>query len=250
MLYYEDKNLFLHIACFFNNEWVEKVEEHLAESFFDVRQGLHVLAEKSLISVSSGYIRMHNLLAHLGREIVRKQSIHDPGQRQFLVDTRDIFKVLNNGTLVSFHFCRPLTKFDKPDHLYLYGFLDFFQGSKSVVGIDFKYSEITDELYRSDRAFERMSSLQFLRLYGKLVTIFNPYRAYISQSMNYLPRKVRLLHWEHFPMKCMPSSFSPEFLVELNMPDSELETLWEGTLVSNFLIIISSIYFICIHQFY
>ncbi|CAN6812390.1 unnamed protein product, partial [Brassica oleracea] len=202
-LCYEDKNLFLHIACFFNNEWVEKVEEHLAESFFDVRQGLHVLAEKSLISVSSGYIRMHNLLAHLGREIVRKQSIHDPGQRQFLVDTRDIFKVLNNGTL----------------------------GSRSVVGIDFKYSEITDELYRSDRAFERMSSLQFLRLYGKLVTIFNPYRAYISQSMNYLPRKVRLLHWEHFPMKCMPSSFSPEFLVELNMPDSELETLWEGTLI-------------------
>ncbi|KAL0784961.1 hypothetical protein Bca101_001206 [Brassica carinata] len=144
------------------------MEEHLAESFFDVRQGLQVLAEKSLISVSSGYIRMHNLLAHLGREIVRTQSIHDPGQRQFLVDTRDIFQVLNNDT----------------------------PGSRSVVGIDFKYSEITDELYRSDKAFESMPSLQFLRLDGK---------------------------------KCLPSNFSPQFLVELNMPDSELEKLWEGT---------------------
>ncbi|XP_013622761.1 PREDICTED: disease resistance protein TAO1-like [Brassica oleracea var. oleracea] len=196
-LCYEDKNLFLYIACFFNNEWVEKVEEHLAESFFDVRQGLHVLAEKSLISVSSGYIRMHNLLAHLGREIVRTQSIHDPGQRQFLVDTRDIFQVLNNDT----------------------------PGSRSVVGIDFKYSEITDELYRSDKAFESMPSLQFLRLDGNYIEPIS----YLSQSVNYLPRKVRLLHWEHFPMKCLPSNFSPQFLVELNMPDSELENLWEGT---------------------
>ncbi|KAJ4907897.1 Disease resistance protein (TIR-NBS-LRR class) family [Raphanus sativus] len=147
-LCYEDKNLFLHIACFFNNEWVEKVEEHLAESFFDVRQGLHVLAEKSLIS-----------------------------------------------------------------------------GVRSVVGIDFKYSEITDELYRSDKAFESMSSLQFLRLDGNYIQPIS----YLSQSVNYLPRKVRLLHWEHFPMKCLPSNFSPQFLVELNMPDSELEKLWEGT---------------------
>ncbi|KFK27273.1 hypothetical protein AALP_AA8G360700 [Arabis alpina] len=194
----EDKDLFLYIACFFNNEWVEKVEEHLAEDFFDVRQGLHVLAEKSLISISSGYIRMHNLLAHLGREIVRKQS-HDPGQRQFLIETRDILKVLNNDTL----------------------------GSRRVIGIDFKYSEIENELYRSDRAFESMSSLQFLRLDGNYIQPIS----YLSQSMNYLPRKVRLLHWEHFPMTCLPSNFCPEFLVELNMPDSELEKLWEGNQV-------------------
>ena len=244
-LCYEDKNLFLYIACFFNNEWVEKVEEHLAESFFDVRQGLQVLAEKSLISVSSGYIRMHNLLAHLGREIVRTQSIHDPGQRQFLVDTRDIFQVLNNDTPVGFHFGRPLQNLIK---LIIFTYMRLWillQGSRSVVGIDFKYSEITDELYRSDKAFESMPSLQFLRLDGNYIEPIS----YLSQSVNYLPRKVRLLHWEHFPMKCLPSNFSPQFLVELNMPDSELEKLWEGTHVSNFFIIISFAYFICIHQF-
>ncbi|KAH0888745.1 hypothetical protein HID58_051174 [Brassica napus] len=99
------------------------------------------------------------------------------------------------------------------------------KGSRSVVGIDFKYSEITDELYRSDKAFESMPSLQFLRLDGNYIEPIS----YLSQSVNYLPRKVRLLHWEHFPMKCLPSNFSPQFLVELNMPDSELEKLWEGT---------------------
>ncbi|XP_019097991.1 PREDICTED: disease resistance protein TAO1-like isoform X1 [Camelina sativa] len=36
----EDKDLFLHIACFFNREEIEKVEEHLAKKFVEVRQRL------------------------------------------------------------------------------------------------------------------------------------------------------------------------------------------------------------------
>lgn len=123
------KIYFFILPAFSTMNGFEKLEEHLAESFFDVRQGLQVLAEKSLISVSSGYIRMHNLLAHLGREIVRKQSIHDPGQRQFLVDTRDIFEVLNNDTLVSFHFCHPLQNLiNLINFTYLYASLNSFSG--------------------------------------------------------------------------------------------------------------------------
>ena len=46
---------------------------------------------------------MHDLLARLGREIVRKQSPNEPGRRQFLVDDGDICQVLRNDTIVSFH---------------------------------------------------------------------------------------------------------------------------------------------------
>ncbi|KAL1225304.1 putative disease resistance protein RPP1 [Cardamine amara subsp. amara] len=49
----EDKDLFLHIACLFNNKKISKVEEHLAYKFLDVRQGFHTLAEKSLISIET-----------------------------------------------------------------------------------------------------------------------------------------------------------------------------------------------------
>ena len=98
----EDKDLFLHIACFFNSEKIHKVEGHLAKKFLEVRQRLNVLAEKSLVSIDSGYITMHSLLEKLGREIVCRQSIHEPGHRQFLYNKREICEVLIGDETVSF----------------------------------------------------------------------------------------------------------------------------------------------------
>ncbi|XP_048605864.1 disease resistance protein TAO1-like [Brassica napus] len=97
----DDQALFLHIACFFNGRHITIVEECLAENFSGIKGRLRVLAERSLISVDSGVIKMHDLLALLGREIVRKQAPYEPGQRQFLVDDEDICKVLSDGTVGS-----------------------------------------------------------------------------------------------------------------------------------------------------
>lgn len=44
-----------------------------------------------------------------------------------------------------------------------------------------------------------------------------------------LPRRVRLLHWEAYPSKCLPRTFNVEYLVELNLPNNKLEKLWGGT---------------------
>ncbi|KAG2306455.1 hypothetical protein Bca4012_084527 [Brassica carinata] len=120
-LSHENKDLFLHIACFFNFERIEKVVEHLSNGFSDVRQRLNVLAEKSLISLEIGWVRMHDLLVQLGRDIVRKQFI-EPGQCQFLVDERETFEVL----------------------------ADDAAGSRSVIGIKFR----GDNINVSERAFE------------------------------------------------------------------------------------------------
>nr|BCM95301.1 disease resistance protein [Brassica rapa subsp. pekinensis] len=197
----EDQALFLHIACFFKGERIDKVEEFLAEKFVAVEGRLRVLAEKSLISVDSeGYIRMHDLLARLGREIVRKQSPNEPGQRQFLVDDGDIRQVLRDDTL----------------------------GSRSVIGINFLLKK---KLKISDQAFERMSNLQFLRLdshYFYHILFEGKSSQYILESVNCLPREVRLLHWSTFPMTCLPSNFNPELLMEIKMSCSNLEKLWEG----------------------
>ncbi|XP_010434750.1 PREDICTED: disease resistance protein RPP5-like [Camelina sativa] len=54
-------------------------------------------------------------------------------------------------------------------------------------------------------------------------------RLYLPQGLVYLPRKLRLLIWNNFPLKSFPSNFKAEFLVELEMEDSKLEKLWEGT---------------------
>ncbi|CDY29977.1 BnaC01g40310D [Brassica napus] len=177
-------------VCF----WSKKVVEHLSKRFTDVRQRLNVLAEKSVISLESERVSMHDLLVQLGRDIVRKQST-EPGQRQFLVDNREICEVL----------------------------ADDAAGSRSVIGILFR----GDEIYMSERAFEGMSNLQFLRLNvgpdggGEAFHLFG--------GPSYLSRKLRLLDWSYFPMTCLHCIPNPELFVELIMYGSKLEKLWDGT---------------------
>ncbi|VYS52345.1 unnamed protein product [Arabidopsis thaliana] len=191
----EDKDLFLHIACFFNHESIETLEGFLGKTFLDLAQRFHVLAEKSLISINSNFVEMHDSLAQLGKEIVRKQSVRDPGQRQFLVDARDIFEVLADDTA----------------------------GGRSVIGIDLNLYQNDDVLNINEKAFEGMSNLQFLRFrdFG------NRERVCLPHCLTYVSRKLRLLHWIYFPMTSFPPKFNPEFLVELNMYYSKLEKLWE-----------------------
>ncbi|CAH8277398.1 unnamed protein product [Arabidopsis lyrata] len=171
----EDKDLFLHIACLFNNEEMVKVEDYLALSFLDVRQGLHLLAEKSLIAIeirSTNYtrIKMHNLLVQLGRDIVRHkpghQCIREPGKRQFLLDASDICEVLTDNT-----------------------------GSRNVIGILFELYNLSGELNISERAFEGLSNLKFLRFHG-------PYDGEGKQL--YLPQ------------------------VHIDMWNSKLQNMWQG----------------------
>ncbi|VYS58565.1 unnamed protein product [Arabidopsis thaliana] len=163
----EDKDLFLHIACIFNNKRIENVEAHLTHKFLDTKQRFHVLAEKSLISIEEGWIKMHNLLEQLGKEI----------------------------------------------------------GSKSVVGIYFNSAELLGELNISERAFEGMSNLKFLR-----IKCDRSDKMYLPRGLKYISRKLRLLEWDRFPLTCLPSNFCTEYLVELNMRHSKLVKLWEGNL--------------------
>ncbi|CDY61660.1 BnaCnng38210D [Brassica napus] len=173
---------------------IRKVEEHLTKKFLEVRQRLNVLAEKSLVSIDSGYITMHSLLQKLGREIVCRQSIHEPGHRQFLYNKREICEVLIGDET----------------------------GSKSVIGIQFDRNGIKEKLDISEKAFEGMSNLEFLKVYGYHDTM------QLNRSLNYLSHKLRLLHWSHFPMTCLPCTVNLKFLVELIMDHSKLENLWEG----------------------
>ncbi|XP_048620716.1 disease resistance protein TAO1-like [Brassica napus] len=193
----DDQAIFLHLACFLKHDWLETVERCLEKNFVGVKGCLRVLAEKSFISAEWGYIQMHDLLALLGREIVRKQSIHEPGQRQFLVDAGDICQVLRDDTL----------------------------GSRNVIGIDLDLSKLLETgLKISDRVFKRMPNVQFLRVkyHSK------PYPHSID-PVTCLPSNLRILDWDSFPMTCLPSNFNPEFLVEIVLTKSNfLEKLWEG----------------------
>lgn len=54
----------------------------------------------------------------------------------------------------------------------------------------------------------------------------------VSKRLDYLPHKLRLLHWAAYPWRNIPTKFCSEYLVEFNMQHSKLEKLWDGTQVS------------------
>ncbi|CAA7059215.1 unnamed protein product [Microthlaspi erraticum] len=185
-----DKALFLHIACLFENGFYD-ARSMLVDSNLVVENGLRTLLVRSLVQTTDfNHLKMHSLLAQMGRQIVREQS-DEHGKRQFLVDAKEIRDVLIDE-----------------------------MGTGSVRGISANMKEV-GEFSISGRAFEGMRNLRFLKLYG------NDLQLRISEDLEYLPR-LRLLVWHYYPRERLPPTFQPGCLVQLHMSDSNLEKLWDG----------------------
>ena len=108
------------------------------------------------------------------------------------------------------------------------------QGTKAVLGISWNISEIAELFTLDEDAFKGMSNLRFLKIYKNPLGRNEETKLYLPQGIQSLSRRLRLLHWDAYPMSRMPSDFSPAYLVELGMIDSELEKMWEGPQVSFF----------------
>ncbi|KAH9782248.1 ADP-ribosyl cyclase/cyclic ADP-ribose hydrolase [Citrus sinensis] len=94
------KDVFLDIACFFEGEHRDEVTSFFDARGFQAKIELSVLEGKSLITCFHNYIRMHDLIRDMGREIVRNESIDHPGNRSRLCHHKDIYEVFkkNMGT--------------------------------------------------------------------------------------------------------------------------------------------------------
>ncbi|WZZ13230.1 hypothetical protein YC2023_106319 [Brassica napus] len=99
------------------------------------------------------------------------------------------------------------------------------KGTGTVMGISFDITEIS-KVSISKKTFRRMCNLRFLRVYKRRID--KNVEVHIPEEMEF-PHGLRLLHWKAYPSKCLPPTFHPEYLVELNMQHSQLEKLWEGT---------------------
>lgn len=108
-----------------------------------------------------------------------------------------------------------------------------FQGTGAILGISLDISKIS-EWFLNERSFGGMHNLMFLKFYKSSSSAVDQTELHLPRGLDYLPRKLRLLHWDAYPMTSMPPSFRPEFLVVLNLRQSKLEKLWEGIQVSKF----------------
>ncbi|KFK22502.1 hypothetical protein AALP_AAs75065U000100 [Arabis alpina] len=135
----DDQDIFVYIACLFNGESANHIKNLLADSVYpSVSASLTTLADKSLIRIIGPHhiVQMHILLQKLGRQIVREESIPNPGKRRFLVNAKEICEVFNENT-----------------------------GTKNVLGIHLDTSEIYKPLFIDEKSFSGENLVE-LRMEG------------------------------------------------------------------------------------
>ncbi|XP_057992252.1 disease resistance protein RPV1 isoform X2 [Hevea brasiliensis] len=187
-----EQQTFLHIACFFKGVSRSYVEELLDACGFHTPINLRVLSDKCLIDISNDVIEMHDLLQEMGRQIVREESLKEPGKRSRLWDHKDIYHVLTKNT-----------------------------GSEAIEGIQLDKSKISG-LCLPPTAFAKMKQIKLLIFYGSKHGIQFP------EGLESLPDELRHFQWNFYPLKSLPSNFRPDNLVLLNMSESQIERLWTG----------------------
>ncbi|KAH9782881.1 ADP-ribosyl cyclase/cyclic ADP-ribose hydrolase [Citrus sinensis] len=196
------QSIFLDIACFFEGGDKDFLARILDDSESD---GLDVLIDKSLISISGDSLQMHDILQEMGRQIVRQESEKEPGKRSRLWDPKEIRRVLKHN-----------------------------KGTDAIEGIFLDLSKIK-RINLDPGAFTNMSNMRLLKFYGieKLPSMsieehLSYSKVQLPNGLDYLPKKLRYLHWDTYPLRTLPSNFKPKNLVALNLSCSKVEQLWEG----------------------
>ncbi|XP_021799922.1 uncharacterized protein LOC110744265 [Prunus avium] len=189
-----EKEIFLDIACFYKGYERNYVKKLLDGCGFRGEKGINDLIDRSLISISNG--RWIDLQS---KEFIKMHDlVQEMGraiareQRSRLFNAEDVYQVLTNN-----------------------------QRDGHVQAISFDLCEIEKLLLELEHAnFEKMYQLKCLRVsYGLL-----KYQLIVSLD---LPHSLRYLEWKKYPLKSLPSKFSTQNLVVLEMPFSEVGSqLW------------------------
>ena len=95
----KEKDIFLDIACFFKGKDKDFVSRILDGCNFYAEIGIRNLVDKCLLTVSNNKLDMHDLLQHMGWEIVREQCLKEPGKRSRLWEGEDVSHVLTKNTV-------------------------------------------------------------------------------------------------------------------------------------------------------
>lgn len=98
----DDRSLFLHIACFFLWEDKDFAVKILDKCELFTIVGIQNLIDRDLLSILNGRLFMHQLIQDLGREIVRQESVKEPGRRSRLWRHEESLYVLRNKTVSNF----------------------------------------------------------------------------------------------------------------------------------------------------
>ncbi|KAK9050269.1 hypothetical protein SSX86_030761 [Deinandra increscens subsp. villosa] len=186
-----DKELFMHIACFFVGEDKDLTETILDACEINTRSGITVLIDRCLLSIEqNNKLAMHSLIQEMGRYLVRQESRNKPSMRRRLWCHNDSFDVLKKekGTGSLLGLALDMRMLDKKES---HGSLELKTGSLS-----------------------KMHNLMLLQLNF----------VQLSGSFKNFPRQLRWLCMHGFPLKSITIDVPMEYLVALDISYSNIES--------------------------
>ncbi|XP_004292702.1 PREDICTED: TMV resistance protein N-like [Fragaria vesca subsp. vesca] len=254
-----EKGIFLDIACYLKGENICDAKRILEIHGFCASRGISLLIYMSLISISKdNRLEMHDLVQAMGWLIVREQCIEEPGNRSRLRN-EDAYRVLKNNTGTAKVEAMFLEMSSIPElQLSPAAFRDMYNlkllkiwaseknsswrnmnteeqqlvsfpllhGAKRLLSFFAKSkncSYLLQESHNFLRSFIGTKSLE--NLDGGSQNSSRSLVDLLPEGLESLP-ELGYLQWDGYPWKSLPSKFSPINLVELNMPGSAVERLW------------------------
>ncbi|KAM5582400.1 disease resistance protein Roq1-like [Rosa sericea] len=192
----DEKEVFLHIACFFKGRNKNYVINILEGCSLNPEDGIEVLRKMALISITEEEeIWVHDLLEDMGKKIVIQESPTEPGERSRLWNYEDVHHIFVENT-----------------------------GTHKVRGIVVNGIFQRQQIPLSSESFLKLKNLQILMISREL---FNEENV----CVDYLPNELRLIDWVGCPLRYFPSNFYPRNLVVLKMDFSRRLTLTQSEMV-------------------
>ncbi|KAL0751338.1 hypothetical protein Bca101_033341 [Brassica carinata] len=197
------KDTLLDIACFrsLDENYVASLLDAHGPCSSDARNvDIADLVNKFMINISSGKVEMHDTLYMLSKELGQDASPLDGKGRRRLWHHHTIIDVIDKN-----------------------------KGASKLRSILLDLSEVKRKTSFQSQAFAGMSDLRYLKIYSSKC----PQECDRDNKLNFpdglqLPlSEVRCFHWLKFPLKEVPEDFNPENLVDLKLPYSEIERVWE-----------------------
>ncbi|XP_013622929.1 PREDICTED: disease resistance protein RRS1 isoform X2 [Brassica oleracea var. oleracea] len=197
-----ERTMFLDIACFFRGENVDYVMQLFEGCGFFPHVGISVLVDKCLVTILEGKMQMHDLIQVVAKEISNEETV----------------QLERHCRLWDASIIQSLLEDKEPKSI---------GESMGIEDIEAIFLDISNlEFYVNPNAFKSIHNLRFLKIYSSNHGKHQGLGIY--KSLESLPNELRLLHWENYPLNYLPHDFDPSHLVELNMPYSKLEKLWDG----------------------
>ncbi|XP_059629922.1 disease resistance protein RPV1-like [Cornus florida] len=177
------------------SEWISELKKLKEIPHDDVQAKLKLSYDslnvrRALLQIDSdNRLIMHVRIQDMGREIVRQESVQEPGERSRLWNEKDVLDVLQN-----------------------------YSGRDTVEGLLLNLQRSNEPLLDA-KAFVNMSRLKLLHLnYIRLVG-----------SHKHLSRRLVWLCWIGYPLNCIPSTLFMGNMVAIDLSYSKLKVVWRET---------------------